>query len=64
MKYKIDFDDTDCQGCGACTVCDNWKFNDNGKVKPVNTELTDIGCNKDAADICPVDIIKIIPLDD
>ena len=60
MKYKIKFDKSACIGCGACTSCDNWKFDDNGKVFPIETEFDEIGCNQDAADICPIDLIEII----
>ena len=60
MAYKIEFDKENCRGCGACTQCDNWKMDDNGKAYPIKKELKEIGCNRDAADICPVGIIKIV----
>ena len=64
MKYKIEFNQDECKGCGACTTCDNWEFDDsNGKVNPKETELKEIGCNQDAADICPVQIIKIVKIE-
>ncbi|HLD58442.1 MAG TPA: ferredoxin [archaeon] len=51
-----------CIGCKACTtVCDNWV--DNGeKVKPLKTKISgkEIGENKKAESICPVQAIKII----
>ncbi len=59
MSYKIEFDKTKCRGCGACTFCDNWKFGDDMKAYPVKTELEELGCNQEAADICPVGIIHI-----
>ena len=62
MKYKIEFDKEQCLGCGACTMCDNWKTSDDGKVEPIKTELNEIGCNKNAAEICPIEIIKIIEI--
>ncbi len=59
MGYKIEFDKDECRGCGACTFCDNWKISEEGLAYPVKKELEEIGCNQDAADICPVNIIKI-----
>lgn len=59
MKYKIEFDRENCRGCGACTTCENWKFDDDGKVSPIKTELEEIGCNQDVVDICPAGIISI-----
>lgn len=60
MKYKIEFDRKNCQGCGACLVCENWKFNNDGKVSPIKTELDEIDCNKDVIELCPANVIKII----
>ena len=59
MGFKIEFDRKNCRGCGACTTCDNWKFGDDGKVSPIKTEFEEIGCNQDAADVCPAGIIRI-----
>lgn len=60
MSYKIEFNRDECLGCGACTMCDNWQFADDGKVDPVKTELEEAGCNSDASDICPANVIKVI----
>lgn len=60
MKYRIKFKKDECMGCGACTQCDNWKMGNDGKAFPVKKELDKIGCNKEAADICPAGIIKIV----
>jgi len=62
-----------CIGCGSCAaVCPaNWELGEDGKAhtlgakkNPVNgneeLEIKQIGCNQDAADICPVQCIKII----
>ncbi len=59
---KIEHDQNLCISCGACiSVCpDNWEWDDNGKAKPKQTELDDVGCNGKAAEICPVACIKII----
>ncbi|MBW2992444.1 ferredoxin [Candidatus Woesearchaeota archaeon] len=59
-KYKIIQERDKCIGCGACAnVCDNWEMKEDGKSTPKKTELDDIGCNRDAADACPVQCIKI-----
>lgn len=61
MKYKITHDRDKCIGCGACAaVCpDNWEMKDDMKASPKKTELDDIGCNQQAAESCPVQIIHI-----
>jgi ferredoxin len=61
-----------CIGCGSCAViCPKyWEIAKDGlaKLKKSKTdsktgndelEIKDAGCNKDAADSCPVQIIKI-----
>ncbi len=59
-KYKIIQNRDVCIGCGACvSVCpDNWVMKGD-KSHPKKTEINDIGCNKEAADVCPVQCIKI-----
>lgn len=58
-KYEIKVNKKECIGCGACTVqCDNFELED-GKAHPKKSEVTELGCNKDAADVCPVGAIKI-----
>ncbi|MBD3388483.1 MAG: ferredoxin [Candidatus Altiarchaeales archaeon] len=60
VKYVIEFNRDACIGCGACEkACDNWVIQEDGKSKPKKAELDEVGCNKDAADICPVACIKI-----
>ena len=61
MPFKIIHEREACIGCGACAaVCpDNWKMADDGKSDPIKTEVKEIGCNKEAADACPVQCIKI-----
>jgi ferredoxin len=61
---KIIQDQDKCIGCGACVgVCpDNWQMttvNGMTKSKPKKTQVKDIGCNQEAADVCPVKCIKI-----
>ena len=58
---KIDFDKETCIGCGACTaVCpDNWEM-DGDKAKCLDTNPKEVGCNKDAAETCPVNCIHVL----
>jgi len=59
-KFKIEQDRNACIGCGACTsVCpDNWEMKGD-KSHPKKIQVDDIGCNQEAADVCPVQCIKI-----
>lgn len=58
-KYKIVQDIDKCINCGACTSCENWEMGGDGKVRPSQVEVDEIGCNQEAADICPVKCIAI-----
>ena len=60
-KFKIEQDRDACIGCGACvSVCpDNWEMKGD-KSHPKKTELDEVGCNQEAADVCPVQCIKIV----
>ncbi|RLG21987.1 ferredoxin [Candidatus Micrarchaeota archaeon] len=60
MAWVIKHDVDACIGCGACVaICpDNWEM-EGGKSRPIKTEVEDIGCNKEAADACPVQCIHI-----
>jgi ferredoxin len=56
--YKIKVTD-DCTGCELCvSTCDNFKM-ENDKAIPVSPEVAEIGCNQEAADMCPVEAIKV-----
>ena len=63
VKYNVIFKKDVCIGCGACasTCPDNWEMieDDEIKAKPKNTKLKELGCNKEAEEVCPVDAIKI-----
>jgi len=61
-RFRIEQKRDECIGCGACvSVCpDNWKMEKDGKAKPKKTIVDDVGCNQEAADVCPVQIIKIV----
>jgi ferredoxin len=60
MPFKIILDRDACIGCGSCAaVCpENWELNGD-KSKPKKTQVKEIGCNKEAADSCPVQCITI-----
>jgi len=58
-KFKIEVDEDTCVGCGACAAqCTNFELTE-GKAHPKKKEVSDISCNQEAADICPVEAIKI-----
>ncbi len=60
MAYKIEINREMCIGCGACTnTCDNFELGNDGKARVKKEKIDLIGCNKDAADGCPVQCIKI-----
>jgi len=59
MPYKITIDKEKCIGCGACAAqCDNFELKQ-GKAVAKKTEFDELGCNQEAADVCPVEAIKI-----
>lgn len=61
-----------CIGCGSCVaICSKyWEMANNGKAKLIGSELDskgvnyelevkEVGCNKDAAEACPVQCIYV-----
>ena len=59
MAFKIEVDKEKCIGCGACAAtCDNFELEE-GKATVKKAEVEDLGCNQEAADMCPVDAIKV-----
>ena len=59
MTIKIEIDKEKCIGCGACVAtCDNFELED-GKAHAKQSEIEEIGCNQEGADVCPVEAIKI-----
>jgi len=63
VKFKIKHNLRECVGCGVCVeLCSNW-VKDGYKVKPVETELDELGCNGKAAEDCPTGAIKITKLE-
>ena len=60
MGYKIKVDKEKCISCGACiNQCNNLELGDDGKAQPKQAEVKEIGCNKEAEKVCPVEAIKI-----
>ena len=59
-KYKIEHGRANCIGCGACAaICPgNWEMAGD-KSKPKKTDLNELGCNMNAAQSCPVNVIHI-----
>lgn len=60
MPFKIILDRDACIGCGSCAaICpENWVM-EGDKSKPKKIQVKEIGCNKEAADACPVQCITI-----
>lgn len=62
-QYEIWQERAKCIGCGACvaTCPENWVMAKDGKSKPKKKVISqsELGCNKQAANICPVSIIRI-----
>ncbi len=58
---KIIHDREKCISCGACaSVCpSNWEMVADGKSKCKNKNPKAAGCNKEAANVCPVHCIKV-----
>jgi ferredoxin len=65
-KYKVEVDPKVCIGCGACTVaCDNFTMNGD-KAKPVKDiiDQSELKCNKEAEEGCPVQAISVKKIED
>ncbi|MCX6789298.1 MAG: ferredoxin [Candidatus Gribaldobacteria bacterium] len=60
MQIKID--QTKCIGCGTCcALCpDFFDLGDNNKAILKKTETENIGCAREAAEVCPAQCIAII----
>lgn len=59
---KIILEREKCIGCGSCqTVCPKyWRLDKEGKAEYLGpAELAEIDCNKEAAEVCPVQCILI-----
>ncbi len=62
-KFKVEVDKVKCIGCGACVAqCpDNFEMESGAeyKAKVKKPVVDNIGCNQEAADICPVQAIIV-----
>lgn len=58
-KYKVKVDAQKCIGCGSCVaVCEgNFEMKD-GKAHAKKAQ-SELPCNKEAADACPVQAISV-----
>lgn len=68
---KIIHERAKCIGCGSCaTLCHKyWKMTEYGKAHLIGSKIDsneteelkikEIGCNQEAADVCPVQCIRI-----
>ena len=59
MAFWVDVDPGKCIGCLACTRCHNFVCGNDFKAQAVRSEVEEIGCNREAAAICPVSAIFI-----
>jgi ferredoxin len=59
MAFSVEVDPGKCIGCLACTRCHNFVSGNDFKARAVRPEVEEIGCNQEAAAICPVGAILI-----
>ena len=59
MVFRVELDSARCIGCLACTRCHNFVCGNDFKAQAVKSEAEEIGCNQEAAAICPVNAIFI-----
>ena len=59
MVFSVEVDPGKCIGCLACTRCHNFICGNDFKAQAVRPEVEEIGCNQEAAEICPVGAITI-----
>ena len=59
MTFWVEVDQAKCIGCLACIRYDNFFCGNDFKARVVRTEVSDIGFNLQAVEICPVSAIFI-----
>ena len=59
MAFSVEVDPGKCIGCLACTRCDNLVCGNDFKAQAVLSDVEEIGCNQEAAAICPVGAILV-----
>ena len=60
MVFIITVDKDECIRCGACEAqCPEGFEVKDGKAKAKKDKVTELGCFKEAAAICPVNAIKV-----
>ena len=59
MAFSVEVDPGKCIGCLACTRCDNFVCGNDFKARAVLSDVEEIGCNQEAAAICPVGAILV-----
>jgi len=57
--FRIKLDSASCIGCLACTRCNNFVCGADFKAQLIRSEVHEIGCNQEAAAMCPVGAIFI-----
>ena len=67
VKYKVKVDREGCIGCGACVAAcpNNFEMLKDGKSKEKKEIIDDseLECNQEAKEVCPVDVISVEKLD-
>jgi ferredoxin len=59
IAFAVEVDPGKCIGCLACTRCNNFVCGNDFKAQAVRSVVEEIGCNQEAAAICPVGAILI-----
>lgn len=60
--YRVQLDRGKCIGCLACTRCEDFTCGRDFKAVAFQAKVNDIGCNRKAADLCPVGAILVLPV--
>jgi len=58
-KYKIKIDKEKCIGCGSCVAVCPANFKLEGAKAIVKKSESDLECNQEAANTCPVSAITV-----